>query len=287
MAAYADARALPHTLPAIRAAVLGCGASFEFIVALTDAGDGSRDLIERGLAGLPLRIVDVPPGKFGALRTAAAEARGEVLVLLDADARPSPDAVALVARPVLAGTSDVVVPRRTFATASRGLPARWSHLWHLAVHRLRQSDTGFLYRLSGELFAMPRALFPASVGAPVVDDAAIGSLLQQNGARFCYQPAAQTEVVPPDSLRDWFRQKLRTRRGMVQLRRSDPTVWRFQRKLVLLVLRGEGSLPLRVSFALQEVGLWVAAWLMERFAGPAGASWAPIASTKRWGSDIR
>ncbi len=134
---------------------------------------------------------------------------------------------------------------------------------------------------------MPRALFPASVGAPVVDDAAIGSLLRQNGARFCYEPAAQTEVVPPDSLRDWFRQKLRTRRGIVQLRQSDPTVWRFQRKLVLLVLRGEGSLPLRVSFALQEVGLWGAAWLMERFAGPAGASWAPIASTKRWGSDIR
>ena len=180
--------------------------------------------------------------------------------------------------------ADVVVPRHVFVAPRTGITTRWAGLWHAATHRLRESDEGFLYRLSGELFAMRRELFPAEVGAPIIDDAAIGSLLQQGGARFRYEPDACTEIVPPLLLRDWFRQKLRTRRGMVQLRRSEPTVWRYQRKLVSLVLRGKGSLPLRVSLAVQEVSVWGAAWLAERVAGPIGGSWTPITSTKRWSS---
>lgn len=287
MAVRADALALPYTLPAIREAAERCGQPFEFVVALTDEGDGSRALLEAGLAGLSLRIIDVPPGKFAGLRAAAGEARGDVLVLLDADARPRPDALALIACPVMEGAADVVVPRRVFVSRRAGITSRWAQLWHPAVHRLRETDKGFLYRLSGELFAMRRDLFPPEVGAPVIDDAAIGSLLQQRGARFQYEPNAWTEVMAPPSLRDWFRQKLRTRRGMVQLRRSDPTVWRYQWKLVLLVLRGEGRLPLRVSFAMQELGLWAAAWIAERTAGPIAGSWSPIASTKHWGARVR
>lgn len=68
---YMEAQALPVTLPGIRAAADRIPGGAEILVAAGPSTDGSRALAERLLRGAPHRILDVPLGKFEALRHAA------------------------------------------------------------------------------------------------------------------------------------------------------------------------------------------------------------------------
>jgi glycosyltransferase involved in cell wall biosynthesis len=98
--------------------VLGRVAALPFekeIVVVDDfSTDGTRELLER-LEGIPgLRLIAKPKneGKGAALRTGFAEARGEFVVVQDADLEYDPRDIPAVLVPLANGTADVVFGSR-------------------------------------------------------------------------------------------------------------------------------------------------------------------------------
>jgi glycosyltransferase involved in cell wall biosynthesis len=86
--------------------------------------DGSSDGTSAVLAGLPpdprVRVLHHPVnrGKGAAIRTAAAQARGDYLIPCDADLEYRPEEIPLLLAPVLAGEATVVFGNRSFGSHS-------------------------------------------------------------------------------------------------------------------------------------------------------------------------
>jgi hypothetical protein len=228
-------------------------------------------------------------GKFRALQIALEAARGDVLVCVDADVAPGLDAFARLAQPILAGSADVTTARRVARPPVAGgrierLIFAWSSTWLAAWSRVREGHEGDVWPISGELYAIRRAFFPAAIPVPLVEDASIGAVAWRAGARFRHVPSATVTIVPPKTAAEWFRQKLRTRRGFEWLSRFEPGVGSIQRALIEAVRSGPGGRTFAGrTLVWQELILRRIAAITNRLGPPPGESWATIRSTKQWG----
>jgi hypothetical protein len=279
--------ALATSLTVIAGEAANAGLPAEVILAVTPTRTHTTADVARVAIPLGIRVVESGErGKFRALARAVAVARGRHLVLVDADVRPQPGAFARLVR-ALEGGADVAVPRRSVAQLRNpGIVARilsnWAAQWADAWHMIRVVSDAHNWAVSGEMFAIRRAFFPEEVAVPLVDDASIGSAASARGARSVYVEDAVSEFVAPATFRDWFRQKVRTRRGIQRLRASEPRTYAMQAALRSAVMRSErhGFLSKCVVVGQERVVLLIAA-VLDRF-GPPPEHWAEIATTKEW-----
>jgi hypothetical protein len=283
---YADAAALRTTLPAILRAASHAGGAIEFIAAVTPAGDGSGGIVSSLLSGQRHTILDVPPGKFRALRRAVDEAAAPILVFVDADVIPSVDAFRALLEPIESGEADVTLPRRAVATGrARGRVAhwleRWAVLWAAAWHEVRRREPRCLWHLSGDLYAMRKEYFPREVPVPVIEDACVGRAALNAGARFRYVPSVTVRFGAPQTPGDWLCQKTRTRRGFVRLGRIEPALGPLQEELIGAVRRLPHGRSLAArSLVWQERAVRLVARVLDRPSRPAAETWTAVASTK-------
>jgi glycosyltransferase involved in cell wall biosynthesis len=89
----------------------------EVVVVDDGSTDGTRDLLA-GLEDPRLQVVHHPVnrGKGAAVRTAAASATGDYMIICDADLEYAPEEIPLLLKPVLAGQAQVVYGTRTFGS---------------------------------------------------------------------------------------------------------------------------------------------------------------------------
>jgi glycosyltransferase involved in cell wall biosynthesis len=118
----------------------------ELVIVDDCSTDGSREFLEglsqKGLAGLDgaqprnqnalsVCFQDQNQGKGAAIRRGFAEAKGEIIIIQDADLEYDPREIPRVTQPILDGVADVV-----FGSRFIGSPRRVLYYWHTVVNNL-------------------------------------------------------------------------------------------------------------------------------------------------------
>ncbi len=130
--AFNEEQTIVELLRRVEAAPLPAGVGLEIVVVDDGSTDGTRTLLRELVAtrppgAPPLRFFEQPrnQGKGAALRRGFAEARGEWIVVQDADLEYDPRDYAKLLQPVLENGADVV-----FGSRFAGGPHRVLFYWH-------------------------------------------------------------------------------------------------------------------------------------------------------------
>lgn len=155
--------------------ITACAVPFRELVFVDDhSTDGTRARIRALEGSQPIRLIEqngADVGLAGAIMTGARAAKGEILIVMDADLSHPPDRIKDLLAPVFAGTADLVVGSRYIKGGStQGWP-----LWRRIVSRtgaaLAYPLTGFHDSMCG-FFAIGRSrlleLAPETSGFKIV-----------------------------------------------------------------------------------------------------------------------
>ncbi len=110
------------------------GTEKEVVVVDDGSTDGTREKLEPWNGKDGVRVILHPRnlGKGRAVRTAMAQARGDILVIQDADLEYDPSEYPLLIRPIEAGRADVVFGSRFIGSSEH----RVQNFWHQQGNRL-------------------------------------------------------------------------------------------------------------------------------------------------------
>ncbi len=200
---------------------------FEIIVVSDGSDDGTQAIAlafaEQGVVALH----DARRGgKSAAINRAAARARGDILLLSDANNDYGADAVRFMVRhffdPVVGavtGAKHVYADRER--ESSRGDSAYWRYE---SAIKHAESRLGSITGGDGEIFAVRKSLFEPIDPGLINDDAAITFSLVKRGYRVLYEPAARSFEKASRDLRDDYQVKARMAAGGFQILARE---WRF------------------------------------------------------------
>jgi cellulose synthase/poly-beta-1,6-N-acetylglucosamine synthase-like glycosyltransferase/peptidoglycan/xylan/chitin deacetylase (PgdA/CDA1 family) len=202
------------------------------IVVVDDGSTDDTASIARGL-GLPhVRVIRQPnSGKPGALTRGIAEARSDILVLVDGDTIFQPDTLGRLIAPLAA--KDVgAVSGNTKVGNRHGLLGGWQHLEYVMGFNLdrRLFDLlGTIPTVPGAIGAFRRAALAAVGGLStdtLAEDTDLTMALCRSPWRVVYAPDAIAWTEAPSSLRQLWRQRYRWSYGTMQ------AMWKHRRAVV-------------------------------------------------------
>lgn len=183
----------------------------ETLVVSDGSTDGTEEIVRR--FGDTVRLLSLPrSGKAFALNEGARAARGEILVLTDANTLLEPGSLRPLVDPFadpevggVCGNKKQRPPAGADTTAEgENLYWRWDK-WQKAL----ESRAGSIFAADGTLYAVRKELY-VPIGDPAqADDIAISARIVLQGRRLLYEPRAVAWEEAPAEGRDEFRRKVR------------------------------------------------------------------------------
>ena len=214
-----EADAIGACLAALARQSVGAGA-LEVVVVAAGEDDTAGAAVRAGTGADfgRFEVVRLARGnKNAALQNGCGRATAPIVVLLDADTEPAPDAVAELARAVREGPEPAV-----HGAATPRFDTWISRYWEL--NRRLVKDLRFDGTLSGEMVALRRAtlathdpavLFPDRTGAK--DDLCLGRVLAARGCSIGYVPTARATTLVPWTFAVLATTMLRSRRATIRM----------------------------------------------------------------------
>jgi len=141
---YNERVTLPIILGQVRAQLEAMGLEYEILIVDDGSADGTRDFLATLTS--PRERVFLQPenrGKGSALRRGFEEARGEILLVQDADLEYDPRDYPIVLGPILSGDADVV-----FGSRFLGGPHRVLYYWHSIANRMLTTMSNMVTNLN-------------------------------------------------------------------------------------------------------------------------------------------
>lgn len=116
--------------------------AWEIILVDDGSQDGTREILKEldGKENIRVILHEKNQGKGAAVRTGLAAARGDVLLIQDADLEYDPRDYPLLLRPIEEGIADVVYGSRFL-----GGPRRVTMFWHMVANKMLTFMTNLLY----------------------------------------------------------------------------------------------------------------------------------------------
>lgn len=135
---YNEAKSIQEILRRVQATEL----PWEIIVVDDGSQDGTRDILQQmdGQNGIRVILHEQNQGKGAAVRTGLSAARGDVILIQDADLEYDPRDYPILLRPIEEGIADVVYGSRFL-----GGPRRVVMFWHMVANFLLTLMTNILY----------------------------------------------------------------------------------------------------------------------------------------------
>ena len=194
--------------------------------------DGSLDDTVKQSSGFgrhsPVRILNhsKPLGKSESLNQGIAQAKSELVLILDADARPAqnaldrmiphflvhPDIAAVTGNPRVANVSKLFGKLQAIEFSST-----------ISTLRRAQAAYGRVNTISGIMTVLRKDLILEKGGFSSkhpTEDIELTWRLHRDGYRCIYEPAAQIAMEVPETLGQWWRQRTRWSSGLVRVLQS-------------------------------------------------------------------
>ena len=208
----------------------------EVIVASDGSTDDTEAIVAR-YADRGVKLLALPrQGKAGALNSAVAAAKGDILVFSDANSQYAPDAIRQLVRPFadpevggVAGNQVYLSQKRLAADTAQTGDGERTYWGFDRFLKQVQSEAGNTISATGAIYAIRRSLFPG-VPEGVTDDFATSTAVIAQGYRLVFAPDAKAfEPVAKSSGVEFGRKVRVMTRGLraVLVRRELLNPFRF------------------------------------------------------------
>jgi len=160
--------------PLVSQIVASAVAFREILFVDDDSSDGTREVICSLALSHPIRLIEQDreePGLAAAVMSGARAAKGELLLIMDADLSHPPDRINDLLAPLLGGAADLVIGSRYVAGGSTPAWPLWRRILSRAGSALAYPLTGVHDSISG-FFAIARSqlleIAPPAIGFKIV-----------------------------------------------------------------------------------------------------------------------
>lgn len=233
------------------------------------AADGSSDATPRVVEGYRDRGVELSfaaprQGKLSAIINALRLARGDIVIVTDANNRFSSDAVRRLVEPYTDPRVGAVGGAKHIVQDGAGLSASEGLYWKYESFIKRQeSRLGTCISMPGEILSFRKHLVDPPSCTVIMDDIFMAMQVLRKGYNIAYQPLAKSfEPVSP-SARDEFERRARNVAGRYEAVRMIPLEFFFRRPVVMWQYVSHKVFRLLLPFAMVGAlvaNIWLVCW---------------------------